>query len=86
MFFLSLYVCVHVCTFFLNFASVNSYSLAPVYFWNVPIILWAISYFLEQKDLPDPSTSPTLESSCKGIMLIETKIWELAVLIGLGVS
>lgn len=84
-------MCMCMCVyFFLNFASVNSYSLAPVHFWNVPIILWAISYFLEQKDLPDPSTSPspspTLESSCKGIMLIETKIWELAVLIGLGVS
>lgn len=47
-----------------DLASVSSWELALMSFWHIPMILWAISYFLEQKDIPGTIFSvPGLESA-----------------------
>lgn len=33
-----------------------AFKLASEFSWNVPIILWALPYFMEQKNVTDSST------------------------------
>ena len=47
-----------------DLACVSSYNLPSVSFWRIPMVLWALYYFLAQKDVPGPTFSaPGLDSA-----------------------